>query len=92
MDGTEVMYRGISLSFGRASNRHCSRLTLEIGTNQAYYGQRDAVRGRSVRWINTDVISVNHQLQSFLQIIYYLPYFLITQFNLDIECLLKILL
>lgn len=32
MDGTEVMNRGKSLSLGRASDRHCSRLTLEIGT------------------------------------------------------------
>ena len=32
MDGTEVMNRGISLFLGRASDRHCSRLTLEIGT------------------------------------------------------------
>lgn len=31
MDGTEVMNRGISLFLGRASDRHCSRLTLEIG-------------------------------------------------------------
>jgi len=32
MDGTEVTNRGISLFLGRASDRHCSRLTLEIGT------------------------------------------------------------
>lgn len=32
MDGTEVMNRGISLFLGHASDRHCSRLTLEIGT------------------------------------------------------------
>lgn len=48
MDGTEVMNWGISLSFGRASDRHCSHLTLEIGTIKRTTTQCSAVRGRSV--------------------------------------------
>lgn len=63
MDGTEVMNRGISLSFGRASNRHCSRLTLEIGTIKRTTAsvtqyEEEASNGSTQIYNNTSIISI----------------------------------
>jgi len=57
MDGTEVMNRGISLFLGRASDRHCSRLTLEIGTIKRTTASV-ARYEEGAHWTNTDMIRV----------------------------------